>query len=81
MTKIKFYAPVREMNGEFEKNSGIIMRKKKYRAPNGAVLKEGVQESYKITNPRDFEEMWSFCMVYKSLLNDYCMSSAVIRHN
>ena len=56
MTKIKFYAPVREMNGEFEKDSGIIMRKKKYRAPNGAVLKEGVQESYKITNPRDFEK-------------------------
>lgn len=56
MTKIKFYAPVREMNGEFEKNSGIIMRKKKYRAPNGAVLREGVQESYKIVNPRDYEK-------------------------
>ena len=47
MTQIKFYAPVKEMNGEFEKGSGIIMRKKKYRAPNGKVLKEGVQESYK----------------------------------
>lgn len=56
MTKIKFYAPVKEMNGEFEKGSGIIMRKKKYRAPNGAVLKEGVQESYKVVNPRDFEK-------------------------
>ena len=56
MTKIKFYAPVKEMNGEFEKGSGIIMRKKKYRAPNGAVLKEGVQESYKIVNPRDYEK-------------------------
>lgn len=54
MTKIKFYAPVREMNGEFEKGSGIIMRKKKYRAPNGAVLKEGTQESYKIVHPRDY---------------------------
>lgn len=29
MTQIKFYAPVKEMNGEFEKGSGIIMRKKK----------------------------------------------------
>ena len=54
MTKIKFYAPVREMNGEFEKGSGIIMRKKKYRAPSGAVLKEGTQESYKIVHPRDY---------------------------
>jgi len=54
MTKIKFHAPVREMNGEFEKGSGIIMRKKKYRAPNGKVLKEGAQESYKIVHPRDY---------------------------
>lgn len=56
MTKIKFHAPVKEMNGEFEKGSGIVMRRKKYRAPNGAVLKEGVQESYRILNPRDFEK-------------------------
>ena len=56
MTQIKFYAPVKEMNGEFEKGSGIIMRKKKYRAPNGAVLREGVRESYKLVNPRDYEK-------------------------
>ena len=37
MTKVKLHAPVAEMHGEFEKNSGIIMRQKKYRAPNGAV--------------------------------------------
>ena len=54
MTQIKFYAPVKEMNGEFEKGSGIIMRKKKYRAPNGKVLKEGAQASYKHVNPRDY---------------------------
>ena len=53
MTKVKLHAPVAEMHGEFEKNSGIIMRQKKYRAPNGAVLKVGVQESYKIAHPRD----------------------------
>ena len=56
MTKVKFHAPVSEMNGEFEKGSGIIMRKKKYRAPNGKVLKEGTQESYKIVHPRDYEK-------------------------
>ena len=55
MTKVKLHAPVAEMHGEFEKNSGIIMRQKKYRAPNGAVLKVGVQESYKMAHPRDFD--------------------------
>lgn len=56
MSQIEFYAPVKNMRGEFEKNSGIVMRQKKYRAPNGAVLKVGVQESYKIANPRDFQK-------------------------
>lgn len=56
MTKIKLHAPVREMSGEFEKGSGIIMRKKKYRAPNGTVLKEGIQESYIIVHPRDYKK-------------------------
>lgn len=56
MSQIEFFAPVKTMQGEFEKRSGIIMRKKKFRAPNGAVLKEGVQESYKIVNPRDYKK-------------------------
>ena len=56
MTKVKLRAPVAEMHGEFEKNSGVIMRQKKYRAPNGKVLKVGVQESCKVARPRDFEK-------------------------
>ena len=56
MSQVEFYAPVKNMRGEFEKNSGIVMRQKKYRAPNGAVLKVGVQESYKVANPRDFQK-------------------------
>ena len=56
MSQLTLYAPVAEMRGELEKKSGIIMRRKKYRAPNGAVLKVGVQESYKIANPRDFDK-------------------------
>ena len=56
MSQIEFYAPVKNMHGEFEKGSGIVMRQKKYRAPNGAVLKEGKQESYKIVNPRDYKK-------------------------
>ena len=56
MSQVEFHAPVKTMQGELEKGSGIVMRKKKYRAPNGAVLKEGVQESYKMANPRDFKK-------------------------
>ena len=56
MSQIEFYAPVKTMQGKFEKGSGSVMRKKKYRAPNGAVLKEGVQESYKIVHPRDYKK-------------------------
>ena len=56
MSQIEFYAPVKNMKGELEKGSGVVMRQKKYRAPNGAVLREGVQESYKIVHPRDYEK-------------------------
>ena len=56
MSQIELYAPVKTMHGKFEKDSGIVMRKKKYRAPSGAVLREGVQESYKVANPRDFKK-------------------------
>ena len=56
MSQVELHAPFKSMKGEFEKNSGIVLRKKKYRAPNGAVLREGVQETYKIANPRDFEK-------------------------
>ena len=56
MTKIKLHTPIAEMRGELEKGSRIIMRKKKYRAPTGKVLKEGVQESYIIVHPRDYEK-------------------------
>ena len=56
MSQIEFYAPVKNMRGKFEKGSGIVFRQKKYRAPNGAVLKEGVQESYKIVHPRDYDK-------------------------
>lgn len=56
MSQIEFYAPVKNMKGELEKGSGVVMRKKNYRAPNGAVLREGVQESYKIVHPRDYEK-------------------------
>ena len=55
MSQVEFIVPVKNMRGEFEKGSGVILRQKKYRAPNGKVLKEGVHESYKIVHPRDYE--------------------------
>ncbi len=54
MSQIEFTDPVKSMRGTPVKGSGLIMRKKKFRAPTGKVLKEGVQESYKIVNPRDY---------------------------
>ena len=56
MSQIEFYDPVKTIRGKFEKDSKIIMRRKMYRAVTGAVLKEGVQESYVIVNPRDYEK-------------------------
>lgn len=56
MSQIEFYDPVKTIRGKFEKDSKIIMRRKMYRAVSGAVIKEGVQESYVIVNPRDYEK-------------------------
>lgn len=54
MTKVKLSDPIYELNGKFIKDSGFVMRKKKFRAPSGKVLREGAQESYKIVHPRDY---------------------------
>ena len=54
MSQVSFVVPVEEMTGQFAKGSNIIMRRKKYRRENGSVFKVGVQESYKIVNPRDY---------------------------
>ena len=56
MSQAKLIVPVRELHGKLTKKGEIIMRQKKFRAPNGVVLKEGVQESYTLTNPRDFSK-------------------------
>lgn len=55
MSQVKLNIAIDEMRGEFAKDSKIIMRRKKYRAPNGAVLKSGVQEAYTIVHPRDYD--------------------------
>ena len=47
--------PVREIHGALERK-GIINRMKKYRADDGRIIHEGVQESYGVRNPRDYKK-------------------------
>ena len=54
MSQVTLQAPIKEMRGKVQKDSGFIMRKKTFRAPSGKVMREGVQESYKIVHPRDY---------------------------
>jgi hypothetical protein len=56
MSQVEFHVPVKSIHGKLEKKARIIMRQKKFRAPTGAVLHEGVQESYAIVHPRDFDK-------------------------
>ena len=56
MGKAELNSTLNALHGKMGKNGRIIMRQKKYRAQNGAVLKEGTQEFYSVSNPRDFEK-------------------------
>ena len=47
--------PVREIHGALERK-GIINRMKKYRAEDGRIIHEGVQESYAVRYPRDYKK-------------------------
>ena len=47
--------PVREIHGALERK-GIINRMKKYRADDGRIIHEGIQESYAVRNPRDYKK-------------------------
>ena len=56
MSQVRLNAAIDEAHGQFAKDSAVVMRCKKYRAPNGKVLCTSVQEAYKIVNPRDYEK-------------------------
>lgn len=56
MSRAKLNVTMDELHGELVKNSGMIMRQKKYRALSGKVIAVGAQELYKIVNPRDYEK-------------------------
>lgn len=55
MAKTILEHPVREIHGAIERK-GIVNRKKKYRADDGRVIHEGVQEAYVLRNPRDYKK-------------------------
>lgn len=52
MSQITLMPPFEGIRGKFGKN--VIIRQKKFRAPNGKVLFKGVKESYPLENPRDY---------------------------
>ena len=52
MSQITLITPFEDIKGKFGKKT--VIRRKKYRAPNGKVLFKGVKESYPIENPRDY---------------------------
>ena len=56
MARVELSFPAENVHGKMDKKGKIIMRQKKYRAENGAVLQEGIQETYRVSNPRDFEK-------------------------
>lgn len=56
MAKVELNVPFKNIRGKLNKKDPVILRQKKYRAPNGAVLFVGTQESYTVENPRDFEK-------------------------
>ena len=56
MAKLKLSHPVAEIHGSLDKESGIIIRQKKYRDERGRVYLEGKQEIYAMRNPRDFKK-------------------------
>ena len=56
MAKVQLSSLAEEIRGKFNKLSVTVMRKKKYRAENGAVLSEGSQEAYDVVNPRNYKK-------------------------
>ena len=55
MAKADLHHPVGGIHGGFAKD-GIVNRQKKYRDAKGRVFAVGVQEEYRIMNPRNFKK-------------------------
>ena len=55
MAKTTLQHPIVELHGAINKH-GLVLRQKKYRDERGRVIREGKQETYAISNPRDFKK-------------------------
>ena len=56
MAVIQLNPLAENMRGRLSKKSPTVIRQKKYRADNGAVISEGAQEAYDVVNPRDYKK-------------------------
>ena len=56
MAIVNLNAAFKNVSGKLNKRDNTILRQKKYRADNGAVLSYGSQEAYEIINPRDYKK-------------------------
>lgn len=56
MAKVTLNPLAKNISGKLSGREGTIMRQKKYRASNGAVLNTAAQEAYAVLNPRDYKK-------------------------
>lgn len=56
MAKVKLHLAFNNVLGKLNKRDNTILRQKKYRADNGAVIGYGSQEAYEVLNPRDYKK-------------------------
>ena len=56
MAQVQLHAAFKQVRGKLNKRDNTILRQKKYRADNGAVINYGAQEAYEILNPRDYKK-------------------------
>ena len=56
MAKVNLHAAFNNVRGKLNKRDNTILRQKKYRADNGAVINYGSQEAYEVLNPRDYKK-------------------------
>ena len=56
MARVELNIPFKKIRGKLNKKEPVVLRRKEYKAPNGAVLTVGPEEAYVVANPRDFEK-------------------------
>ncbi len=79
MARADLEFPFKESHGAIEKH-GTVNRKKKFRNSRGRIIGEGIQESYKIANPRDWKKnpASEAELAHRSLWQEVCFRTAEI---